>query len=681
MAEQSVALTTTQVAYISELAPNTNEQVTDLHHEYYLYDGYEMYGGGNYGRLYFLFPAATGIPERAKLISIRGKLYASSGGSVYAAGNTPNLNTITWNNRNTGTDDYIGTFNWTTSGTSYSDIYPPSWPGVSAISAAVKKFLKNKCLFLFGSRTPCGVFPGVPSTEQWLTIEVYYDDAVTISSQVSQKNCITSGFLNPLIAQTFKWTLDPDGDYYCLADFTQASATLYWRAGTSGTWTAETISGSAQQITIAANTFPNGDSAGTMQWYVEVTDQFGTTSQTPVYTVTTADSLISASPISPVNTVEDGNAVIRFFWNYSSPDGTAPTAYLIEYKDADHSAWTTLISQSDTNSYYDAPAGSFGAGTVQWRVSLTNQANSVGPASQAASFINVAAPAAPSVQVNAVPFAVINWTGSGQEAWRIEIDGRQIAQGFGGMNSYTLQNYLDDGEHNVRVFIQGVYGLWSEAGENVFSIENVSANTLTLSGSFGADAELSWTTESAAADFLIYRDGVRIGHTTTSSFTDRTVLGPHSWRVVNRLADGNYDISAYVTGMLTTDVSMIAALGDLNAGWIQLRLSAKSSSEQSFQRNRTYSLRHFSGAEYPVLELSPFTDLSASYDAAFLPEDSDAAGLEALFGQPVILKSRRGNVMIGALVRLSKSVEDFYNVYSFTLQRIHWEDFIDDAGD
>lgn len=675
MAEQTITLRAIKCAYITQSSPNTNEQVTS-----YNENRYALTEGSFEGYLLFQF-AQPDIPERAKLVSLTGKINSSGDGRSYVYKNALNLDTITWNTRPSRGGGYWGRFFFTFTSSDYSNISPLNIYTASEKSHHVKYFLQSRTLSIESSDSySCYTYPGVPRGmyEGWLPIYLTYDDAVTISSQVYQDNCVTSGFLNPLVAQTFKWTLGPYGDYYCLADFTQSSATFYWRAGTSGAWTSESISGSTQSVTIPANTFPSGDSAGTMQWYVEATDNYSNTTQTPVYTVTTADSLISAVPTAPINTIEDGSAPIRLSWVYSSPDGTAPTGYKIEYKDASHNDWTTLTTQTSADLYHDAPVGSFDAGSVQWRVSLKNQANQYGNPSSAESFVNVSAPAAPTVQVQAVPFATINWTSTGQEAWKLLIDGVEVAQEFGLARSYTLKNYLEDGTHTVEVLVQGVYGLWSEPGTNSFTISNTSENTITLSAALGHDAELSWTTASATTDFLIYRDGVLIGHTNNTSFTDFAVLGSHEWQIVNRLSDGNYDISNRVTGVLATERNLIA---DIETGsWLELKLTEKSNGIQSFSKSRQYSLRHFSGAEFPVAEVSPFLDLTASYDAAFTPDDSGAVAFESLFGREVILKSRRGNVIIGVLSSFSKLVGDFYTVYTFTLQRIHYEDFRDETN-
>ena len=74
-------------------------------------------------------------------------------------------------------------------------------------------------------------------------------------------------------------------------------------------------------------------------------------------------------------------------------------------------------------------------------------------------------------------------------------------------------------------------------------------------------------------------------------------------------------------------------------------------------------------------ETDRLEDLIGTYDCAFRTVE-EVRAFEALKGKTVILKSRGGNVVIGALVALNKQVKDFYTTFTFSLQQIHWEDFI-----
>ena len=139
------------------------------------------------------------------------------------------------------------------------------------------------------------------------------------------------------------------------------------------------------------------------------------------------------------------------------------------------------------------------------------------------------------------------------------------------------------------------------------------------------------------AVYQIYRDGVRIGTSNAQNYVDRMSLGSHSYYV------------------------------------LALELTENSDDTQTYSRSRTHSLRHFAGAAYPVLELSPYEDLTVSLDAAFL-EQRECDAFEALLGQIVVYKGREDQVVVGALMQLERVVGDFYTVYSCQIQRVHWEE-------
>lgn len=535
-----------------------------------------------------------------------------------------------------------------------------SLPGITLFAAWPDSWLD-----LYAKAAAAGLQPAL--------IVTYDDSLAIIPSQIAVANAPTSGYLNPRNATTFAWGYSITEPDYCVADtVTQASATFYWREGSSGDFTAVQISGETMSVTIPANTFPINSS---IDWYVEGTDTVGSTSQTAVYTLNTAAALVYSTPVEPVSTVEDGSGAITFRWSTQSADGYPATGYDLLYKKPSDSSWTRLArSETEAGGSYTAPADTFLAGEYVWGVNVQNIDGVWSSGNPSARFVVVAAPPAPSVTVTPVPFATVNWQVEGQQAYRITVDGTVYGPYFGASKSWTVPDYLRDGEHTITVEVQGVYGLWSQPGSATFTVRNQAGTPITLEGEFDRDAALSWTAGDAAANYYIYRDDVQIGHTSGLSFNDRLALGPHTYRAINRLPDGNYSISNTVEG---TMLSCTPAIAPLRGGaWIELRLSENSDREESFTWSQGVSLRHFAGATYPVAELSPYADESGAYDAAFTDLPS-ARAFESLRGQPVILKSRGGNVMIGILATLSKRMLEFYIAYVFTLQRMHWRDWID----
>ena len=501
-------------------------------------------------------------------------------------------------------------------------------------------------------------------------LEVYYsDEDVGVVGGLISIGYPT--YWNPHVAKTvnFGFTLPSN----TLAPISITQESFFWREVGASTWNEISLTPGATSVTVPAETFPG---ASSVEYFVRAVCNSGVTNESQVYTSSTADTIPTATPIVPSSSVEKANEPIVFRWDVENDSGSIQTASELEYSQDDGTTWTALATISGSAKTYTAAANTFSAGTVKWRVRAYN-IDSVAGSWSTASFVAIAAPAAPTVQSDAVPFATITWQSSGQEAYQIEIDGKDMGSFFGGGKTYTMKTPLEDGSHVVRVRVQNLYGLWSEYGSAEFSVENVSGNAVTLEGVFAADAALSWNTSESTADFLIFRDGALIGHTEQMAFTDRYVLGEHSYTVINRLPSGNYSRSNIVTGRMAVSLPVAGAIdGD---GWIELKYSEKSMPEQRFTWSRTHSLRHIAGAKYPELEISPFEDLSGTYDAAFLSA-ADAAAFRALRGKVVIIKSREDKVVIGALVSVSEVVNAFYLSMQFTIEQINWEDFVDDQN-
>lgn len=541
---------------------------------------------------------------------------------------------------------------------------PAEWPRKLAVGS--KAMLSSHCVVIDTDKQSCYIKGDI-------VMDIAVDDTVTVLSQVEQQNSPTSGWVNPDDDQTFSWVLTYAGDYPCPGQFVQASGSFFWREQGDENWNEVQASGSTRSVTIPANTFPGG----TIEWYVEATDTNGTTTNTPTYTISTEDTIPTATPRDPVNVPVTGNKPVEFRWTVANDSGTQPTASDLQIS-TDGSTWTDLTTVSGSGKTYTAPANTFSPGTVYWRVRAYNRDGVAGSWSSAASFLCISASAPPVVTVEAVPFATVNWQGSGQQAYRITVDGTLYGPFFGTDKTYTLDEPLADGQHTVTVEIQNLYGLWSDPGSATFQVTNVPGAAVTLTGGFGVDAQLSWTTESTADDYLIYRSGVRIGHTTQKTFTDRLQLGESDWNVLNRLANGNYTRSNTVIGTTEAATCWITT-ADGSSDWIELKLTQRSQTEQNYSYQRVHSLRHVSGAALPVLELSSYENRTASFDTAFLTAE-DARAFENLRGRVVILKVRNEEIVIGALTTIRKTTGDFYRAYEFTVSRIHWEDYIDDQN-
>lgn len=291
-------------------------------------------------------------------------------------------------------------------------------------------------------------------------------------SQVVPVNSPTSGVYNAAADRVFSVALQASGPVY--EPFQISAATMYWRAGESGDFTAITMTpgGNTASATVAAGTFPSGR----IEWYASATDTTGRTTETEHYVLTALQTEVEAAPLSPVNTVESGNGPIVFRWTYNSLDGSTQSRAQLQYSQ-DGTTWDDediFADVQDAATIYTAPANTFPGGAIYWRVRSYNGAGTAGPWSDAASVTIFAAPVVAGVTGDGKPFATISWQTEGQEAYEVEVDGKVYGPYFGAdARSFKIPEPLADGTYTVRVRAQNQYSLWSTWARAEMSVTNV----------------------------------------------------------------------------------------------------------------------------------------------------------------------------------------------------------------
>lgn len=505
--------------------------------------------------------------------------------------------------------------------------------------------------------------------------EIFYDNTEVVPSQIVCQSGPTGGYNNPRNATDIRWDYEKTGDYYCAEDFTQASATFYWKETGDESYTAVQISGTTKGVTIPANTFPIGSD---VQWYVEGTDTGGTTSQTPVYSFSTSAGTVSSIPASPINTIESNNEEITFEWSYTSADGFPPSRYVLEWRERGEQQWNVLINSTNVVTSYTAPANTFPSGEIQWGV-LPYNIDGVAGRGSVVSFISYGAPDAPTVSATEVPYLTVSWQASDQQAYKVTVDGKVYGPYFGIEKTFDLPEYLEDGTHTITVNIMGTYALWSQDGSVTVTIANDPGEDITLSVEDGIEPILAWETEEETGDFYIYRNGKLIGHTAEMFFYDRFAEGQNSYLVVNKLPSGNYSISGEETGTVQAGGTCIAALAGGN--WIQIDYSRADQRDPEFSEEVETAYNHLAGYEFPSAVIGSYQNTSMSFSALFLAEQEPVQKtFRSLFGKQVIMKLRDGSVYVGIIDAWTrKPYRLWYTEYSFTLRRIAYEDYIDDT--
>ena len=517
------------------------------------------------------------------------------------------------------------------------------------------------------------IFYGVKSSYKPLLECEYSDDDVGI--QASDFAPSSGAFVNRKQKNTFTWdtTDDTDLTQTCFAEIKQTSAVFEWRAKNASTSNTISVSGATTACTVPANTFPSG----TIEWRVKVTANSGTTTTSAWQEITTTDVTPSCKPVSPSGIVIDATIVNRFSWKHIISTGTPQSKADLQWS-ADGATWNTLATVTGADQYYDVPANTFASGTKYWRVRTYNTDNTASAWSDAAEFIAINAPSAPSIVIQSTgPRPRITWQTSEQEAYQLRLsNGYASGTVYGTEKAWRSPVYLADGSYTVRVRVQNQYGMWSEWSAAALPVSHTEGEAITLTVSAGREAALSWQTAGSYDFYMIERDGVAIARTGTKEYTDKRSIGSVTYRVRGCYDDSdNYGVSNSDTVEILPETNTIC---DLSTGvWLDMRLS-----ETQLRTNRVsfaagVSTIHLAGLAYPVEERSEQRDRSLAVACAWPHSQlASALALEALVGRLVCLKDHYGNMAIGTLPSLESNSDEFMRRYSFTVAHTNQEEAI-----
>ena len=558
------------------------------------------------------------------------------------------------------------TLKWRVQGTS-------SWNTGTSVSGSTKKMT-----------VPAGTFPTGKTVEYYVSVtdtegttsSTATKTATFAASQIVAQNVPTAGYVNPRNAIDFSWYFDSNG--YAIPS---GNVKLYWKQTTASSYTQVSAAAGANSLTIAANTFPT---AAYIQWYLSGTDSTGASSSTEVYTFSTTAGTATATPVSPINSVENGEQPIVLSWTLSSTDGQTPSAVSLAWAldTGGTLEWNYLLTQASARTSYTAQPNTFSPGKIIWSVQAYNVDGTAG-GWKSVRFVCVSPPR-PITGLSATPEprTVISWQSDDQQAYEVTIDGEVYRKEFGTASSFRVQVPLADGVHTITVRVQGQYGLWSEPQTVTINVQNVTPEgweNVVLTGEFGIDAELLVDIgREHAGTVCWYRDGKLIGQTKASEatefypFTDSRVVGTHEYYVELWFL-GFYARSNTVTGTMYADEKMICAF-DGSSEWISLRLSENSMDTDEHRFTQEQITQHVKGAVWPHAEKSTFRDMSSTYNCAFVTKE-EAKAFEALFGKVVIIKGRGDEISIGVLSQLQKRINLFYTSYNFTIQQSNEADY------
>lgn len=550
------------------------------------------------------------------------------------------------------------TFQWKASGSSEIHEIP--------VTASSKK----RCV------VPAGTFPlgtisarVIGTDSLGASFSSYWEDFTVLSPGVSGMSP-ASGYVPKFAANTFSWDIvQPTSLAYKTYSAEQTSAIFRWRAGSSGEIHELTISGDTKTITVPADTFD----ADEIQWQVEATAVGGHVCLSDWMTLSTQETTPTAAPLSPSNLVVDAASPVTFQWQHTISTGTQPTKSELQ-KSADGVTWETLATIDGSEREWVCPANTLTSSIKYWRVRTYNTDGVASEWSEAAQIVVIAAPSAPAIQIKSTgPRPAISWQTSEQEAYQVELDG-ELSGGthYGTDKTWQSPTYLADGSHTVRVRVQNQYGMWSAWGSAALPVANTPGESITLTVTGGASAELSWQSAGSYDFYLVYRDGKAVAKLTQTQYTDERSAGSVTYQIRGCYEDSsNYGLSDEVTVDVRPEVLTVS---DLDTG-VVLRLPYSDSQHRTTGRtlSRQIELLQLSGAYYPVaVEVDAGTDVLSV--TAALTDESQVRQLMALVGKLVCVKTPQGDMVIGYITSLPRQFDEFMHVFNFTVERIDYND-------
>lgn len=373
--------------------------------------------------------------------------------------------------------------------------------------------------------------------------------------------------------------------------------------------------------------------------------------------------------VSPVGEYQDNTRTIRFTWQYVGAMSGTQKKFDLQWS-TDQVNWNT-ISQETSNTYYDMPGGTLPGGNIFWRVRTHNHDDDVGSWSDTAVFYcigEVAVPEIISVTNNCRP--AVTWSVATQQVFQIQIlKDDEVVYDSGsqpGINvrSFRVKDFLHDGNYTARLRVKNEFDLWSDWVEYEFAIATIKPEKPIIAvqrSPYG----LELTIGNVQGDAYIYRDGIPIAKATGQKYYDNTVANDKEYRYFVRALSGN--------GFADSDVVIgIPAfrIGLLNVGEkvIELKYNLNSVPGKDLSCVPVGAMNHYDGREFPIAEMSEFTDVTLSLTYFFRRFTKVEKILEAARRKKTVLyRDKKGLKLYGIISNVA--IRDLINGYtvSFTL--------------
>lgn len=494
--------------------------------------------------------------------------------------------------------------------------------------------------------------------------EYVYEDVIP-----SVKNCMPrSGFVDDGADNRFGWSFSYN-DAAVQEELHQAAYSFRWRKSGEEVWNEQTVESAVCGHTVPAGTFPSGES---VQWCVRSQSDDGIWSEwSPVYELTTVDALSVPQQLHPDKVYVNGNGEVDFGWIHVIETGTAQSAFEAQCSVDGGGSWQELCCGETAENGFSLAEGTLSSGEMLWRVRTANSDGVFGSWSEPASVIVRAKPAAPVInRVEAAPMVQVFWQAAEQQGYEVVVGTESSGQRYGTEKSWQAANCLPDKEHPVKVRVCNRYGLWSDWAEGAVTVKNLPQEKILLqSRAVGCEVQLSWQTKGEFVRYQVLRDGIRIGETQETKYTDRESCGKCRYRIIGLQKDGHYSQSDEITEVLRVKNAVIGRGGI----WLPAGLGLDGAPQHQMKRQAPLAYSRYGGEGLPYAWLGDTEQIE--HQLWFVPEKAaHLAQIKSWLGKRIIWKSPSGSCFAGVLDRVEYSETEAAQLQLTVVEAKEWSD-------
>jgi hypothetical protein len=418
----------------------------------------------------------------------------------------------------------------------------------------------------------------------------------------------------------------------------------------------------------------------------------------------------NVAPTAPTNLSPSGGtsvnraATIRLSWKHNDPNSNDPQSkFDLQWRPVGGATWNT-VTQATPNQFWDAPAGTFPRGGIEWRVRTYDQEGLSGPYSDQALFFAGDKPATPTIirpaNGSTVPIAwpTLQWSSADQVAYQTQVlnMANAVLWDTGEVSSSNKAVTIDydlvnNTQYKLRVRIKNADGLWSDWDTVTITVSYTppAVPTLTITNDeANGRIQIAVTnptpqgTEPTVISNELYRrkigemtwTRIKIGIPNSGIYDDYAAASGVTYEYMARAwgDNGTFTDSLPYPGHITLKGVWLHCIDDPTGTVHRFALSSGNSDEWRTDG----SLMKFAGRKRPVAVFGENEDGRVTANLQMLRNRGDREALQNIVQRktPVCYRDNRGRKMFGVIFQLPSNDTFYGYTVSVSIDEIDYKE-------